>query len=150
MKRILLLLCIIINISGCKKDTDNGTNETLNGKWSTGGYDLELYNSSGVKVSHSVADAIKSYWTFDNKQVKFSTDVNTSVKFSDYILSRNADTRILTFSNPNFAPQTTWSIVAQTDQYMRISAEVNDKQWLIYGTNQTAARAVMSIYLTKE
>jgi len=150
MRRILFLLCVIINISGCKKDTDNTTNETLNGKWSTGGYNLELYNSSGVKVSHIVADAIKSYWTFDDKQVKVSTDVNTSVKFSDYILRRNVDNRILTFSNPNFAPQTTWSIVAQTDQYMRISAEVTDKQWLIYGTNQTAARAVMTIYLTKE
>lgn len=150
MKRILLLLCIIINISGCKKDTDTATNETLNGKWSTGGYDLELYNSSGIKVSHIVADAVKSYWTFDDKQVKVSTDINTSVKFSDYILRRNADNRILTFSNPNFAAQTTWSIVAQTDQYMRINTEVTDKQWLIYGTNQTAARAVMTIYLTKE
>lgn len=150
MKRILLLLCIIINISGCKKDTDNTTKETLNGKWSTGGYDLELYNSSGVKVSHIVADAVKSYWTFDDKQVKVSTDVNTSVKLTDYILRRNADNRILTFSNPNFAAQATWSIVAQTDQYMRISAEVTDKQSLIYGTNQIAARGVMNIYLTKE
>ena len=150
MKRILFLLLILINISACKKDTDHTTNETLNGKWSTGGYDLELYNSSGIKVSHIVADAVKSYWTFNDKQVKFSTDVHTSVKFSDYILRRNTDNRILTFSNPNFAAQTTWNIVAQTDQYIRISAEVTDKQSLIYGTNQIAARGVMNIYLTKE
>ncbi|QDW23561.1 hypothetical protein FFJ24_001445 [Pedobacter sp. KBS0701] len=150
MKRILFLLFILINVSACKKDTDNTTSESLSGKWSTGGYDLELYNSSGIKVSHIIADAVKSYWTFDDKQVKVSTDINTSVKFSDYILRRNADNRILTFSNPNFAVQTTWSIVAQTDQYMRISSEVTDKQSLIYGTNQTAARGVMNIYLTKE
>lgn len=150
MKRILFLLFIVINISGCKKDTDHTTSETLSGKWSTGGYDLELYNSSGIKVSHIIADAVKSYWIFDDKQVKVSTDINISVKFSDYILRRNADNRILTFSNPNFAVQTTWSIVAQTDQYMRISSEITDKQSLIYGTNQTAARGVMNIYLTKE
>ncbi|MGQ7854607.1 hypothetical protein ACUN24_10200 [Pedobacter sp. WC2501] len=150
MKRILFLLFILINISACKKDTDNTTSETLSGKWSTGGYDLELYNSSGIKVSHIIADAVKSYWTFDDKQVKVSTDINTSVKFSDYSLRRNTDNRILTFSNPNFAVQTTWSIVAQTDQYMRISSEVTDKQSLIYGTNQTAARGIMNIYLTKE
>ncbi|MDQ0640947.1 hypothetical protein QF042_004512 [Pedobacter sp. W3I1] len=69
MKRILFLLFIIVNISGCKKDTDNTTNETLSGKWSTGGYDLELYNSSGIKVSHIIADAVKSQWTFDDKQL---------------------------------------------------------------------------------
>ncbi|MBE5318164.1 hypothetical protein IM793_03260 [Pedobacter sp. MR2016-19] len=150
MKRILFLLLILINISACKKDTDHITSETLSGKWSTGGYDLELYNASGIKVSHIIADALKSYWTFDDKQVKVSTEINTSVKFSDYILRRNADNRILTFSNPNFAAQNTWSIVAQTDQYLRISSEVTDKQSLIYGTNQTAARGVMNIYLTKE
>jgi hypothetical protein len=150
MKRILLLIFIVIGLSGCKKDSDNSTSETLSGKWATGGYNLELYNSSGVKVSHLIADAIKTYWTFDDKQVKVSTDFNTQVIVSEYTLKRNVDNRVLTFSNPQVATQADWRIEEQTDKYMRITSEITDKKSLVYGSNQTAARGVMTIYLNKE
>jgi hypothetical protein len=110
MKRILFLIFIVIGLYGCKKDSDNSTSETLSGKWATGGYNLELYNSSGVKVSHLIADAIKTYWTFDDKQVKVSTDFNTQVIVSEYTLKRNVDNRVLTFSNPQVATQADWRI----------------------------------------
>jgi len=151
MKRILFLLLIIISISSCKKDADHTTTETLSGKWATGGYDLELYNSSGVKVSHIVADAIKTYWTYDTKQVKISTDLNTQVIVSEYSLRRNMNNRVLSFSNPDVAAkQADWSIEEQTDKYMRITARITDKQSLVYGDNKTAAWGIMSISFSKE
>jgi hypothetical protein len=150
MKRILFLIFIVIGLYGCKKDSDNSTRETLSGKWATGGYNLELYNSSGVKVSHLIADAIKTYWTFDDKQVKVSTDLNTQVIVSEYTLKRNVDNRVLSFSNPQVARQADWRIEEQTDKYMRITSEITDKKSLVYGNNQTAARGVMTIYLNKE
>jgi len=151
MKRIAFLLFVVISISGCKKDADNSTSETLSGKWTTGGYDLQLYNSSGVEVSHLIADAIKTYWTFDNKQVKISTDINMNVIVSDYTLKRNADTRILSFSNPDVAvKQADWRIEEQTDKHMRITSRITDKNLLAYGDNKTAAYGILSIYLSKE
>jgi len=150
MKRILFIIFIIGTLSSCKKDTDNTTSETLSGRWITGGYDLELYNSAGVKVSHIVADAIKTYWTFDSKQVKISYDLSTQVIVSDYTLKRNMNNRILSFSNPQVAFQADWNIEEQTDKYMRITSVVTDKKALGYGNNQTAAKGIMTISLTKE
>ena len=150
MRNTFLAFVMICCFFSCKKDNNAITAEILKGKWSTGGYDIILYNSSGEVVSHSVADAIKTYWTFDRSQIKLSNDVNADVRTSNYKVLNTVGTRALIIENSAIATFNNWIVDEQSSNTMVISAQIADKAQLTYGKNQVAAKGVKTIYLSRE
>ncbi|KQN38934.1 hypothetical protein ASE92_05835 [Pedobacter sp. Leaf41] len=150
MRSTFLAFVMVFCIFSCKKDNNATTTETLKGKWSTGGYDIILYNSSGEVVSHSVVDAIKTYWTFDQSQIKLSNDINADVKTSNYKVLNTVGTRTLMVENAAIATFNNWIVDELSSNAMVISAQINDKSQLTYGKNQVAAKGVKAIYLSRE
>ncbi|WP_231425173.1 hypothetical protein [Pedobacter sp. Leaf250] len=149
MKYTILFLVFISSLMACRKGEDSEGNEIINGKWSTGGYDIILYDASGAVVRHTVADAIKSYWAFDNLQIKFSNDINADVQTSDYKVMNMLGAKTLFIENKDITSFQNWTIAEQTSNYMIISAIIKDKTQLTYGQNQVAAKGLKTIYLSK-
>lgn len=144
------MLIIALFIS-CKKDKINeSASASVTGKWSTGGYELVLYDAAGQIVSHGIADAIRTYWTFDQSQIKVSYDLRADVITSGYKVVNKMDGVFLLIDNTNVAAQTEWKIESQTDQYMSISSIITDQAFLNYGPNKKASRGVKTIYLVLE
>lgn len=149
MKYTILFLLFISSLVACKKGGDSAGKEIINGKWSTGGYDIILYDASGAVVRHSVADAIKTYWAFDNLQIKISNGINADVQTSNYKVMNMLEAKTLFIENKDIASFQNWTIAEQTGNYMIISAIITDKTQLTYGQNQVAAKGVKTIYLSK-
>ena len=149
MKKSFLILLLLATFA-CKKKSDDSTTATLSGKWSTGGYDIILYNSSGEVVRHSVADAIKSYWNFTDTEIQFSNVANSQTSSSTYRVKQSSKGRQLIIDNPSMTGNTTWRIETETANQMQISAEITDAASLRYGNNQVAAVGKKFIYLSKE
>ncbi|MFW0718455.1 hypothetical protein [Pedobacter sp. N23S346] len=151
MKKSLFLLLMFSFLFACKKKTDDTTVTTsLSGKWSTGGYELVLYDAAGQIVSHGIADAIKTYWTFDQSQIKLSYDLKSNVVASGYKVVKTLNNRQLLIENTNIAVQTEWKIESQTDQSMSISSVITDQASLNYGQNKKASRGMKTIYFVLE
>ena len=150
MKKILLLSFIMTIFLSCKKYSNQVSTETLNGKWSTGGYDFILYDGSGKVVSHGVADAIKTYWTFDNKKISLTNDFNTNVISSEYTITNTSGQKKLLISNSELAVQKEWKIDISANQNLQISAEITERNLLKYGDNLYAVKGKKIIYFVKE
>jgi len=149
MRNSFLFLFIICSFFACKKNEGTVSIETLSGKWTTGGYDFIMYNASGAVVSHMVADAIKTYWTFDQTHLRLSNDINLDVKTSGYKVINRSGVRTLDIANAEVATYTSWTIDEESSNRLLISSQITDKKQLNYGQNQTAARGVKIIYLSK-
>ena len=150
MKKFLPFLLVLLLLFSCKKDKSADSISSLNGKWATGGYDFELYDASGMVVSHSVADAIETYWTFEKSQLTLSYVLKPDVITSGYKVLNNATEKRLLIDNSNIAGQTQWKIEAQTDQLIKISTAITDPALLHSSAFRTAVRGVKTIYLIRE
>lgn len=149
MRKIFLLLLLLITFIGCKKNSES-SNQVLSGKWSTGGYEIILYNSSNAVVSHSIADAIKTYWNFNGNTLTITNDINKDKTTSDYTLTQTLDKRKLYTSKIKIAGQNEWEIESEKPTSMIITAELKNKSHLIYGQNQFASSGKVYVYFSKE
>ncbi|WP_090883422.1 hypothetical protein [Pedobacter rhizosphaerae] len=149
MKKTLMILFTVCALLSCKKKNNDITKETLSGKWSTAGYTITLYNSSNVVVSQIVADAIKTYWTFDDTKVTLTTDNYIAARSAEYTVTKAQNTRFLHISSSEIAMYSDWEIVEQTDNILVLSADVTDRSALNYGNGQVAARGKITIRLNR-
>lgn len=149
MRKTFLLLFLTVAFIGCKKRTESAE-QVLIGKWSTGGYEIILYNSSNAVVSHIIADAIKTYWTFNGNMLTISNDINTDKTISDYTLMQTLDKRKLYTSNIKVAGQNNWEVESEKPASMTITAELKNKSDLTYGQNQVASKGKVYVYFSKE
>jgi hypothetical protein len=150
MKKLSPFLLILCLLFACKKDETEGATTSLNGKWSTGGYHFEWYNASGMVVSRGVADAIKTYWTFEKFQMTLSYDFRSDVITSSYKVVNKGIEKHLFIDNASIAVQTDWKIESQTDQQMKISTKITDLDLITLLPFRTAVSGVKTIYLVRE